>query len=104
MYYIYMLRCSDNSIYTGITVNVEKRMQEHFNKTEKCAKYTYSHDAKKLECVWQTSTKSLACKLEYYIKMLKKNEKELLIKDDKLLGALLKDKVPIDEYEKVAMS
>ena len=32
MYYIYMLRCEDNSIYTGITTNVEHRMDEHFNK------------------------------------------------------------------------
>ena len=40
MYYTYMLRCTDNSIYTGITTNIERRMEEHFKQNEKCAKYT----------------------------------------------------------------
>ena len=40
MYYTYMLRCKDNSIYTGITTNLERRMEEHLQKTDKCAKYT----------------------------------------------------------------
>ena len=30
MYYIYMLRCEDNSIYTGITKELKRRMKEHF--------------------------------------------------------------------------
>ena len=48
MYYTYMIRCKDNSIYTGITTNLEKRMQEHFTKDEKCAKYTKKHTAIRL--------------------------------------------------------
>ncbi len=51
MYYVYMLRCEDNSIYTGITTDINRRMSEHFNKTEKCAKYTKTHLSQKLECV-----------------------------------------------------
>ena len=46
MYYVYMLRCIDNTIYTGITVDVDRRMKEHFSKNEKCAKYTFTHSAK----------------------------------------------------------
>ena len=49
MYYIYMLRCKDNSIYTGITTDISRRMKEHFNKEKRCAKYTLTHSAKKLE-------------------------------------------------------
>ena len=30
MYYIYMLRCKDDSIYTGITTDLDRRMKEHF--------------------------------------------------------------------------
>ncbi len=78
MYYVYMLRCKDNSIYTGITTNVEHRMEEHFSKVN-CAKYTYSHTAKKLESVWQTENRVLASKLEYRIKRLTKPQKEQLI-------------------------
>ena len=43
MYYTYVIRCIDNSLYTGITNDLERRMNEHFKKTEKCAKYTLKH-------------------------------------------------------------
>ena len=82
MYYVYMLRCMDNSIYTGITTDVEKRMNDHFSKNENCAKYTLSHNAKKLEAVWETDCRKNASKLEYGIKKkLNKKEKELLIQN-----------------------
>ena len=84
MYYLYMLRCVDKSIYTGITVDIERRMKEHFSKNEKCAKYTFTHSAKKLEAVWETENKSLASKLEYAIKRLTKSKKEELIKNKEL--------------------
>lgn len=92
MYYIYMLRCKDNTIYTGITVDIKRRMNEHFSKNEKCAKYTYTHNAKKLEAVWQTENKSLASKLEYAIKKLTKIKKEELIKNKNLGEIFLKNK------------
>ena len=40
MYYTYMLRCSDNSIYTGMTNNLEKRIADHLSKNKNGAKYT----------------------------------------------------------------
>ncbi len=80
MYYTYMLRCIDNSIYTGITDNIERRMKEHFEKDKKCAKYTLSHTVKKLECAWETENRSLASKLEYAIKHLPKQKKEEIIR------------------------
>ena len=58
-----MLRCEDNSIYTGITKDIKKRMEEHFSKDKNCAKYTLRHSAKKLEAVWQTENRALASKL-----------------------------------------
>ena len=84
MYYTYMLRCEDNSIYTGITTDVNRRMQEHFSQCEKCAKYTLTHKAKKLEIVWESENKVLASKLEYRIKELTKKQKEELIKSHSL--------------------
>ena len=78
-YYTYMLRCEDNSIYTGYTNDIEKRMKAHFGKDKVAAKYTKSHTPVKVEAVWRSKEKSLACKLEYYIKQLNKNEKEELI-------------------------
>ena len=99
MYYAYMLRCQDNSIYTGITTNVEQRMQEHFGKEKNCAKYTFYHTAKKLESVWQTETRSLASKLEYHIKHLTKEKKEELIQKNNL-EELLASKIVVSKYSK----
>ena len=84
MYYTYMLRCEDNSIYTGITTDIKRRMKEHFEKDKKCAKYTFRHTPKKLECVWKSENRILASKLEYAIKQLSKMQKEELIKTNKL--------------------
>lgn len=99
MYYTYMLRCEDNSIYTGIATNIDKRMNEHFNKLESCAKYTYSHKAKKLEIAWKSENKSLASKLEYHIKhRLTKQDKESLIKQ-KNLTLFSKNKIDASDYK-----
>ena len=102
MYYTYMLRCTDNSIYTGITSDLERRMEEHFSQNEKCAKYTSSHQAEKLEAVWESENKSLASKLEFHIKKsLTKREKEELIKDSNLLNKFLGDKIESINYKRI---
>ncbi len=86
LYYVYILRCSDNSLYTGITTDVERRFKEHSDKNKKGAKYTHSHNVKSVEAVWTMPDRSSASKLEYYIKSLSKTEKEGLIKSpDKLI-------------------
>ena len=93
-----MLRCMDNSIYTGITTDIERRMTEHFSKDKRCAKYTEVHLPKKLECVWETETRALASKLEYHIKKLAKKQKEtLLINHD--LSEVLGEKIESYKYE-----
>ena len=73
-----MLRCSDNSIYTGMTSNLEKRVEEHLTKSKNGAKYTKSHNAIRLEIAWKSKDKSLACKLEYQIKNLTKQQTEII--------------------------
>lgn len=98
MYYIYMLRCMDESIYTGITTDVDRRMNEHFSKDERCAKYTFRHTAKKLERVFQTETRKDASKLEYHIKHLTKSQKEDIIKNAKKLS-YLKEKLDTKKYK-----
>ena len=101
MYYTYMLRCIDDSIYTGIATNLERRMEEHFTRSKKCAKYTLTHHAKKLEAAWESESRILASKLEFHIKRLSRNQKEELIKNNKLLGKFLKDKIDSNLYSDV---
>lgn len=101
MYYVYMLRCDDNSIYTGITTDINRRMKEHFTKSTKCAKYTFRHTAKKLESAWIAEDRKSACKLEYYLKTLNKKQKESLIKKENNLNELFSNKIECDIYNPV---
>ncbi len=89
MYYIYMLRCADNSLYTGITTDIKRRLSEHFEKSPKCAKYTFVHTAVKLEKLWSTETRKAASALEYRIKQLKKEQKEQLASASATISDLL---------------
>lgn len=98
MYYTYMIRCEDNSIYTGMTNNLEKRLNEHISKNG--AKYTKSHNAIRLESAWKSKDKSLACKLEYQIKNLTKKQKENLIIGEKL-STYLSQKVDCRRYTRI---
>lgn len=74
-----MLRCSDNSLYTGITTNVERRFSEHLAKNKKGAKYTASRTVLSVEAVWEAPDRSTASKIESQIKKLPKSKKEELI-------------------------
>ena len=102
MYYTYMIRCSDNSIYTGMTNNLERRIEEHITKDKRGAKYTKSHNAVKLEAAWKSKDKSLACKLEYQIKTLSKMQKEALINGEKL-SSFLSGKVDCRRYKRITI-
>lgn len=97
MYKIYMLRCMDNSIYTGITTDLKRRLEEHKQGGEKGAKYTAVHGAEKFECAWECESRANASKLEYWIKKLSKAQKEELIQH-KNIENLLKDKINSTEY------
>lgn len=101
MYYTYILRCKDNSLYTGITTDLERRLKEHKEKGEKTAKYTLRHEVEKMEIAWESENRVLASKLEFNIKKLTKKQKEELIKNPKLLDKFLGEKIDSDLYKKV---
>ena len=100
MYYVYMLRCNDDSLYTGITTDLERRMEEHFSQNEKCAKYTKTHKAKKLETAWKTESRIYSSKLEYAIKTLKKEQKEELLYL-KELDYFFNERLECNQYERL---
>jgi len=74
MWYVYIVECVDNSLYTGITTDVERRVKEH-NKSKKGAKYTKSRRPVTLVKSFEVADQSAALKLEYKIKQLPKDEK-----------------------------
>ena len=98
MYYTYIIRCEDNSLYTGMTNNLDKRVNEHLSKNG--AKYTKSHKVTKLETAWKSKDKSLACKLEYQIKHLTKQQKEKLIAGERL-STYLSEIVDCRRYRRI---
>ena len=82
MYYVYLMRCSDNSLYCGITTDLYRRFSEHANKENpKGAKYTHSREVISIAAAWQTEEgRSEASKLEARLKKLSKGNKEILCK------------------------
>lgn len=80
MYYTYMLRCADQSLYTGYTNDIKKRVKLH--NEGKGAKYTRSKLPVELVYVEMFSSKSEAMKREIAIKKLKREEKERLIHEN----------------------
>ena len=91
--YTYMIRCTDGSIYTGITKEVGRRMQEHTERGKECAKYTRTHHFKRLEAVFETDSWSQAARLEYAIKRLSKAQKEQLIATPEKVEEMFGDKL-----------
>ena len=64
MAYVYMVRCKDDSLYTGIAKDLGHRMNEHYYKKKNGAKYTKSRQIQTLEMVWETEDWSLAQRAE----------------------------------------
>jgi putative endonuclease len=77
-YCVYMLRCSDETLYTGIALNAELREHEH-NNSPKGAKYTRARRPVTLVYSEICEDKSTALKREYAIKKLKRVQKEALL-------------------------
>lgn len=79
MWYVYILECSDGTLYTGITTDLDKRLKTH-NKG-KGAKYTMVRLPVVLKASFESENRSLASKEEYRIKHLSRKEKLELINE-----------------------
>ena len=83
MYYFYIIRCSDNSLYCGQTNNLQRRIQEHNFDKNKSAKYLRAKKPVKLVYFEEYITLKEAMRREIQIKRWTKVEKEALIKESK---------------------
>ncbi|MCK5111714.1 MAG: GIY-YIG nuclease family protein [Arcobacteraceae bacterium] len=82
-YFVYILECSDGNLYTGITKDVTKRLDEH-NSSDKGAKYTKARRPVKLLYKEPSLNRSSASKREYAIKKLTRLKKLQLIQKTSL--------------------
>lgn len=78
MYFIYILKCKDGTLYTGITTDLTRRLLEH--KRGKGAKYTRAKKAGKIVYVERKKNRSTASKREAEIKRWTRVQKLALIK------------------------
>ena len=87
-YQLYMLRCADGSLYTGIAIDIGKRLAEH-ESGKRGARYLRGRTP--FEIVFQAPAgdRSAASRLEYNVKRLKKSDKESLASGDATLEDLL---------------
>ncbi len=85
---IYILRCNDNSLYIGITLDIERRMKEH-SSSKRGAKYLKGKQPLELIFLQKIGNKGTALKIEYHLKQLTKKKKEILVSDNKKLRTFI---------------
>ena len=85
IWYLYVIRTVDDCLYTGITRDVRRRFNEHLSLGCKAAKYFHAHKPASLVFSTVIGERSLAHKVEYHFKKLKKTDKEKYIQLGKLL-------------------
>jgi putative endonuclease len=78
LWYVYILQCADGTFYTGITTDVNRRLNEH--NSGKGAKYTRTRLPVMIVAVSEAGSRSEASKEEYRIKQLTREQKLKLIK------------------------
>jgi putative endonuclease len=81
IWYVYMVCCRDGSLYTGITKDLEKRLEEH-NSGREAARYTRSRRPVKLVYAEQAGSRSAAARLEHQIKRLPREKKDELVRGE----------------------
>ncbi len=88
MYYVYILRCSDGSLYTGITSDPRRRFAEHMS-GNRGAKYTRMRRPEAPVALWEAGTHADAARLEWQIKRLRRAQKLVLLENLDMAARLL---------------
>ena len=96
IYFLYVIRCRDGSLYTGITTDMARRLAEHSRQLPGGARYTGAHPPLSVAALWQVGDRAAASRLEYRVKRLAKEKKERLIRNPFWLPCA----VPLPEAEK----
>jgi len=81
-WFLYVVRCNDDTLYTGVTTDVDRRLSEH-NASSKGAKYTKTRRPVKLVWRFAFKNRSEAQKAEYKFKKLSRQEKEVIINESR---------------------
>jgi len=80
-WFVYLLRCADDTLYCGITNNLARRLSQH--NAGKASKYTRPRRPVSIETYTEVNTKSAALKLEIQVKKHKRSEKVMFLESFK---------------------
>ena len=89
-WHLYLVRCRDGSLYTGITTDVARRLAEHLGNGDTGAKYLQGRGPLVLVFQKKLGSRSLALGVESKVKKLSKARKEELIRTRKHIEAIIK--------------
>jgi putative endonuclease len=88
IWFLYIIRCRDDSLYTGITIDIDRRLAEHQAQGKKSAKYLRGKGPLKLVFTKSVGSKSAAARLELRVKKCSKAVKERLVTGESSLAEL----------------
>jgi putative endonuclease len=83
-WHVYIVHCADGSLYTGITTDVERRIDEHNHDDRLAARYTRGRRPVKLIYSEEYASRSEASKRESEIKQMEREEKEALVENPEI--------------------
>ncbi len=78
-WHVYIVRCADDTLYSGVAIDVARRVAEHNGTGRRGARYTRARRPVRLVYQASAANRSVACKREYAIKQLSRRDKLRLI-------------------------
>ncbi len=88
-WHVYMIRCGNGSLYTGITTDVERRFSEHQKAGPRAARYLKGRGPLSLVLASETGDRATALRVEHRIKGFPRARKERLIQDPSFLREII---------------
>lgn len=78
-WFVYVLRCSNGALYTGVTTDVSRRVREHVQKGRLSTRFTRAFAPVELVYSCRIGEKNLAYRIEYRMKKLTRDRKDIVI-------------------------
>jgi putative endonuclease len=100
-WFLYLLECSDGSVYTGIAIDVQARFDKHLSGAG--ARYTRSRKPVQVLASFELADRSSASRAEYWVKRLLPAEKRALAAGLRTLESVLPEPVPVPVPEPAAV-
>ena len=104
MWFVYIVRCADDTLYTGICRDVTRRVEEHNSNNLLAANYTRARRPVALVHREAVKTRSAAARREYEIKQMTRKEKESLLGRRGRSRESSKQRSPAAEYDETGKS